>query len=114
MRFLRSVFVRVCLLATLAAMRLGNSILAAGQGEWVVHSFNSPFGVQGLQPMGSLVADSAGNLYGTTLEGGTSGGWGTVYELVRPVPPKTAWTETVLYSFTGGADGSEPRAGLLF
>jgi len=62
--------------------------------------------------MGNLVADSVGNLYGTTEEGGSSQ-WGIVYEFVRPVPPKTAWTETVLHSFTNGVGGARPMAGLI-
>ena len=64
--------------------------------------------------MGNLVADSAGNLYGTTLEGGSAKYWGVVYELVRPVAPKTAWTEIVLYNFTAGIHGGEPQAGVIF
>ncbi len=100
------------LAAIFFAMLFAGSTLAASQSEWLVHSFGSV--AQGLYPMGNLVADSSGNLYGTTEEGGSSQGWGTVYELVRPVPPKTAWTEIVLYSFTGGADGSTPLAGLIF
>jgi uncharacterized repeat protein (TIGR03803 family) len=95
-----------------AVLFFADSAPALAQSEWIVHSFRTV--AQGLYPMGTLVADSAGNLYGTTQEGGTSKNWGVVYELVRPVPPKTAWTETVLYSFTGGVDGSEPLAGLIF
>jgi uncharacterized repeat protein (TIGR03803 family) len=60
-----------------------------------------------------LVADSDGDLYGTTSSGGAYNN-GTVYELVRPVPPKTGWAETILHSFTGGADGGQPVAGLVF
>ena len=111
MTVMRSVFAR-CVLATLAVLLLGCAALA--QSEWVVHSFNSPLGAQGIVPMGNLVADGAGNLYGTTFEGGAHSDWGTVYELARPVPPKTAWTEAVLYSFTGGADGGQPIAGVVF
>ena len=64
-----------------------------------------------------MVADSAGNLYGTT---GTGGSYtdcspfgqtcGTVFELT---PTGGGWTETVLYTFTGGLDGGEPLAGLV-
>ena len=97
-----------------AVLVFGVSASALAQTEWIVHSFNSPFGVQGVYPMGNLVADGAGNLYGTTQEGGSSKSWGTVYELVRPVPPKTAWTEVVLYSFTGGVDGGLPEGGVIF
>ena len=51
-----------------------------------------------------LVRDSAGNLYGTTVQGGT--GAGTVFQ-VTP-----AGVHTVLYNFTGGADGGEPYKGV--
>jgi uncharacterized repeat protein (TIGR03803 family) len=52
-----------------------------------------------------LVTDSAGNIYGTSVQGGTFGG-GTVFE-VTP-----AGVHTVLYNFTGGADGGEPYKGV--
>jgi uncharacterized repeat protein (TIGR03803 family) len=48
-----------------------------------------------------VIRDAAANLYGTTLRGGTAGA-GIVYKL------DTAGNETVLYSFTGGADGDSP------
>ena len=63
-------------------------------------------GADGLCPYSTLVRDSSGNLYGTTYRGGTFG-YGTVYE-VTP-----AGTESVLYSFTGGADGSNPVGELV-
>src|SRR5881396_2247731 len=52
--------------------------------------------------------DSAGNIYGTTVLGGDFGG-GTVFRL-SPTP--NGWVHTVLYSFTGGADGGEPYKGV--
>ena len=52
-----------------------------------------------------LVRDSAGNLYGTSVQGGIFGG-GTVFQ-VTP-----AGVHTVLYDFTGGADGGEPYKGV--
>ena len=55
-----------------------------------------------------LETDSAGNIYGTTVLGGDFGG-GTVFKL-SPTP--TGWVHTVLYSFTGGADGGEPYKGV--
>jgi uncharacterized repeat protein (TIGR03803 family) len=69
----------------------------------------------GAYPSAGLVRDTAGNLYGTTAGGGSytdcyigySSGCGTVFKL------DTASTETVLYSFTGGADGRYPMAGLI-
>jgi uncharacterized repeat protein (TIGR03803 family) len=59
-----------------------------------------------------LVADAAGNLYGTTQYGGTFG-WGTVYKLTPPVAGSNTWSETVLYSFTGGNDGAYPVSSLI-
>src|SRR5438128_11657369 len=55
-----------------------------------------------------LETDSAGNIYGTTVLGGDFGS-GTVFEL-SPTP--SGWVPTVLYSFTGGADGGEPYKGV--
>ena len=55
-----------------------------------------------------LETDSAGNIYGTTVLGGEFGG-GTVFQL-SPTP--NGWVHTVLYSFTGGADGGEPYKGV--
>src|ERR1700726_2924639 len=51
-----------------------------------------------------LVIDSAGNLYGSTVQGGTHSS-GTVFQLS---PSGAGWTHTVLYSFTGSTDGAEP------
>ena len=54
-----------------------------------------------------LVMDNAGDLYGTTVQGGS--GSGTVFQLA---PSASGWTHTVLYPFTGGADGAEPYKGV--
>jgi uncharacterized repeat protein (TIGR03803 family) len=55
-----------------------------------------------------LETDNAGNIYGTTVLGGDFGG-GTVFQLS---PTANGWVHTVLYSFTGGADGGEPYKGV--
>jgi len=55
----------------------------------------------------ALIMNENGGLYGTTFNGGIWGA-GTVYELRPPAVPGRPWTENVLYSFTGGADGSNP------
>jgi uncharacterized repeat protein (TIGR03803 family) len=71
----------------------------------VLHSFMG--GVDGQNPyFGRLILDSAGNLYGTTCYGGESGA-GIVFEL------SPTGAETILYSFTGGTDGSNPLAGVV-
>ena len=51
---------------------------------------------------------TVGALYGTSTSGGTSGA-GTVFKLAPPKPGQpVSWSETVLYSFLGGADGGSP------
>jgi uncharacterized repeat protein (TIGR03803 family) len=55
-----------------------------------------------------LVMDSAGNIYGSTVQGGDFGS-GTVFELS---PNGASWTHTVLYSFHGSTDGGEPYKGV--
>jgi uncharacterized repeat protein (TIGR03803 family) len=76
--------------------------------ETVLHSFTaSP---DGALPLGGLTRDAAGNLYGTTTYGGNAAcysGCGTVFEL------DSTGKETLLYSFAGGTDGSQPYAGLV-
>jgi uncharacterized repeat protein (TIGR03803 family) len=79
-------------------------VTSAGE-ETVLHSFVHPGG-DGYDCVAGLVRDKNGNLYGTTHAGGASLS-GTVFK-VTP-----AGTETLIYSFTGGADGSTPEAGLL-
>ena len=74
-----------------------------GKGT-VLHSFTG--GVDGSAPFAGLVRDRNGNLYGTTEFGGASSE-GTVFKL------DTTGKETVLHSFTGGADGAFPQAGLI-
>jgi uncharacterized repeat protein (TIGR03803 family) len=69
--------------------------------ETVLHSFTG--GVDGGAPAAGLLRDQDGNLYGTTSAGGTLG-FGTVFKLDK------SGVETVLYSFTGGADGGTPTA----
>jgi uncharacterized repeat protein (TIGR03803 family) len=73
------------------------------QGFKVLFSFDS---VDGAFPAAGLIRDSAGNLYGTT-EFANAGGTGNVYKLDQ------AGNETVLFSFTGGADGGHPAGGLI-
>jgi uncharacterized repeat protein (TIGR03803 family) len=82
--------------------------LDTGGHETVLHTF-SCLGCpadDGRSPNGGVILDAAGNLYGTT-HGGGSAGFGTVYKL-DPVGH-----ETVLYSFTNGADGAYPTAGVI-
>lgn len=72
-------------------------------------------GSDGAGPTSGLTSMN-GAFYGTTYFGGGSGcgglGCGTVFALLPPVVKGGAWTESVLYSFAGGNDGSNPFAGL--
>ena len=73
----------------------------------VLHSFSGPpgGGSDGAFPYGALVMDSKGNLYGTTVQGGTFG-QGTVFEI------SSTGIYRVLYVFGGAPDGASPVAGL--
>jgi uncharacterized repeat protein (TIGR03803 family) len=88
-------------------------------GSWketVLYSFcletNCP---DGRFPLGGLVRDAPGNLYGTTVEGSGGGDYGNVFELSPPTQGGQ-WTERVLWSFRGnlGADGCYPKGKLVF
>jgi uncharacterized repeat protein (TIGR03803 family) len=101
----------------------GGSVLKLSPGSggtWtgaVLYDF--PVLDEGISPYGGLVADVAGNLYGTTEEGGSNTscgyypGCGTVFQLT---PVATGgWKETVIYNFTGAnGDGAFPSAKLVF
>jgi uncharacterized repeat protein (TIGR03803 family) len=109
-------------MAGLAVLILTLSAFAAAQQESTLYVFKGQ--EDGAFPYASLIADSAGNLYGTTSEGGGSSacgtidhkpvGCGTVFELSPPAPGGNHWTETVLHIFPGGTtDGAEPSAPLV-
>lgn len=88
-------------------------------GTWtekVLYAFAG--GVDGAFPTAGLVGESTGVLYGATPYGGEAGcadnlGCGTVFALTPPTSSGGSWTESVLYSFTGGGDGANPYGGLL-
>src|SRR5208283_789932 len=86
-------------------------ISPASGGAWTfteLYAFGNVAG-DGTQPLGGLVFDKAGNLYGTTTTGGSSGN-GTIYELSKG---SSGWTEKILYSFGAAPDGTDPRRGSL-
>jgi uncharacterized repeat protein (TIGR03803 family) len=73
----------------------------------VLHSFNYD-GTDGFYPYSGVVLDTAGNIYGTTYEGGTNYYYGTVYKI------SPTGTETILHSFKNdGTDGFYPWAGVV-
>jgi len=94
---------------------------AQSGGAWtetMLYSFCSLANcADGQYPSAAPTQDAAGNLYGTTVQGGANQ-TGTAFELSPPAQPGGAWTETVLYSFcsdggTNCTDGGQSKAGLL-
>ena len=78
-------------------------------GAWIeapIYTFTG--GADGAIPQAGLMVDSAGNLYGTTYEGGS--GYGVVFELSHG--KKKAWDYNVLWTFSGGNDGGAPSGRL--
>lgn len=104
-RFLRLSANAAALLALFAC-----TVLSGAQTYAVIHQFNQ---TDGAWPIGNLIADSAGNLYGVTEYGGTKGfcaeGCGTVFQLKKY---SGTWQFNEIYQFTGGSDGFGPLAGL--
>jgi len=100
----------------------GSAVFYGGSGGGTVFSLTPPkssggtwietvlynFGAaNGAGPTGVVIGDG-GVLYGVTQTGGASGN-GTVFSLTPPSSPGGAWTEAVLYSFTGARDGGFPQ-----
>ena len=83
--------------------------LTPGTHRWtetVLHSF---CGDEGIFPYAGVIFDGAGNLYGTTTNGGAFTG-GTVFQLS---PSGSDWTLTTLYNFAVGTDGGGPYGGVI-
>jgi uncharacterized repeat protein (TIGR03803 family) len=93
--------------------------MSESNGIWtesVIYSFQYGLGkhkYDGVGPYAALTLDQAGNLYGTTVNGGRGtgcpAGCGTVFELS---PSRKSWAEKVLHSFKGGKEGDFPYAGV--
>jgi uncharacterized repeat protein (TIGR03803 family) len=83
---------------------------ATGTKESTIYSFSG--GSDGSLPSSILLQDSSGALYGTAARNGALNA-GTVFRLTPPAAGQSNWNETTLWSFTGGADGAQPIAGLI-
>jgi hypothetical protein len=126
---------RVVFLVTL----LAGSMLTAGvvmAQDNLIYQFKGLPSRDGAYPNAELIADSHGNLYGTTEFGGSTGtggtacsvvGCGTIFEICAPTTvangictPSAAYVEHILYSFQGcsgcgsSGDGATPAGGLIF
>jgi uncharacterized repeat protein (TIGR03803 family) len=79
--------------------------------ETVIYAFNPANTADGVSPTDGLIADSAGNFYGNTGNGGPHQN-GTVFRLT-PNSDGT-WNESVLYDFTASSDGCAVAGGVVF
>jgi uncharacterized repeat protein (TIGR03803 family) len=86
--------------------------LSNAGGSWsetVIYSFtNTP---DGAYPGSGVTIDAAGNLYGTTAQGGSIN-YGTVYKLTAG--SGGTWSESVIHNFAGVPDGRGPEAEVIF
>src|SRR5262249_50539447 len=84
----------------------------AGAAEKTLYGFNPlpPSGAlpTGAYPLGTLLRDANGALYGATWLDGAYGS-GTIFKLSPPSSGETAWKISVLYAFTGNGDGDTPN-----
>ncbi len=76
----------------------------------ILYSFPNS-GLSGGEPIGNIVMDGHGNLFGTTEFGGDDNE-GVLYELSPPAKRNRKWMETVLHSFNREIDGGAPQGGL--
>ena len=65
----------------------------------------------GIYPYNGVIFDQAGNLYGTTYEGGIMSVYGSIFELT---PSGSGWTQSTLYTLQEATDGSSLYAGVIF
>jgi uncharacterized repeat protein (TIGR03803 family) len=98
--------------ASLVLLAFSLISLAQATTEETLYGFGTPRGGRGMFLYFSPVFDNAGNMYGTTLIGG-SNDVGVVFEL-SPGTDGGWWTETIIHEFTGRDDGAAPAAGLTF
>ena len=103
------------ILAELAMVLMLPAGAVAANSSKVLYKFKG--GNDAGHPFAGLIFDAAGNLYGTTVEGGgicdrNQVPCGTVFKL----SPNSdgSWKESILYRFKGGSDGAGPYAGLIF
>jgi uncharacterized repeat protein (TIGR03803 family) len=97
---------RIIALTLFAALALGVGATQPAQAQTFTDLYSFSGSTDGGYPYAGLIRDNAGTLYGTTQYGGSSL-YGTVFKV------DTTGTETVLHSFTGGADGGYPYASVI-
>jgi uncharacterized repeat protein (TIGR03803 family) len=103
-------------IATILAVAVAAIALTSmGQAASTYQSIHHFTGADGAAPVGDLILDASGNLYGVATFGGSGtcfdSGCGAVFKLSKT--SAGGWARTILYSFTGGNDGFFPDAGLV-
>jgi|SRR5271166_333100 len=98
----------VAVAITIATYAIVAATPAQAQTYQVIHTFTA--GADGGIPYAGLTMDAHGNFYGTTYYGGTHG-YGTVFRMTLH---GSSWILSPLYSFSGGSDGGEPQARVVF
>ncbi len=96
-------FTRMIIVLAVVAVLAGPASAVTPQ---VIYSFTD--GADGAYPDSDLIMDSAGNIYGSAVQGGAYDS-GAVFQLT---PASSGWTQTILYSFRGSTDGGEPYNGV--
>ena len=85
--------------------------------ETILYGFHADYhvvNIDGNEPVGGLVFDQLGNLYGATTRGGP-GDRGVIFELTPPAAPGGTWTEKAIFSFRqDGTQGVFPNGNLVF
>jgi uncharacterized repeat protein (TIGR03803 family) len=106
-RFLRTAFATLAVLSFISLTAHGR---AFGATESILWSFDNL--TDDIEPVAGLIIDNQGNLYSTTDLGGANSA-GMVFELTPPSTLGGDWTESTLWSFGSGTDGSNPQASLI-
>jgi uncharacterized repeat protein (TIGR03803 family) len=109
----KSILLVMSCAAVFGFLATASPAFAAGSEQTLYNFCNHGDNCAGIFPSGGLIFDTAGNLYSTTSQGGTSNE-GTVFELM---PNGGVWTEQTLYNFCSAAncaDGSSPYGGVIF
>src|SRR5579862_6530540 len=96
---------RIAMAVAFAILWIWGASPNCGAQESVLYTFTG--GADGGAPYASLFMDGQGNFYGTTTFGGDANGDGVVFKL------SSSGVESVLYTFTGGADGARPYGSLI-
>jgi uncharacterized repeat protein (TIGR03803 family) len=102
---LASAFLRAMAFAVLTG-----ATLVTAQTEKIIYNFTGGT-TDGSAPYAGVTADSSGALYGALSQRGPLGN-GVIYKLTPPSGSSGRWSESIIYSFTGGTDGSGPTSDL--